>query len=61
MKSLFTLLLFSILFTSVLANQSFAQQEDQVPGPPPMNQMTHLLNIAFYLAGEFKVIYKRIE
>jgi len=26
-----------------------------------MNQMTHLLNIAFYLAGEFKVIYKRLE
>jgi len=38
MKSLFTLLLFSILFTSVLANQSFAQQEDQVPGPPPIPQ-----------------------
>ncbi len=26
-----------------------------------MNQMTHLLNIAFNLAQEFKVIYKRIE
>ena len=26
-----------------------------------MNQMTHLLNIAFNLAEEFKVIYKRIE
>ena len=38
MKSLFTLLLFSILFTSVLANQSFAQQEDQVPIPPPIPQ-----------------------
>ncbi len=38
MKSLFTLLLFSILFTSVLVNQSFAQQEDQVPGPPPIPQ-----------------------
>ncbi len=33
MKSLFTLLLFSILFTSVLANQTFAL-EDQVPIPP---------------------------
>jgi len=40
MKSLFTLLFFSILFTSVLANQSFAQQEDQVPGPPPIPQPT---------------------
>lgn len=38
MKSLFTLLLFSILFTSVLANQSFAQQEDQIPAPPPIPQ-----------------------
>jgi len=38
MKSLFTLLLFSILFTSILANQSFAQEEDQVPGPPPIPQ-----------------------
>ena len=26
-----------------------------------MNQMTHLLNIAYNLAEEFKVIYKRIE
>lgn len=26
-----------------------------------MNQMTHLLNIAFDLAEEFKIIYKRIE
>jgi len=33
MKTLFTLLLFSILFTSVLANQTFAL-EDQVPIPP---------------------------
>ena len=38
MKSLFTLLLFSILFTSVLVNQSFAQQEDQIPTPPPIPQ-----------------------
>ena len=37
MKSLFTLVLFSILFTGVLANQSFAQ-EDQVPVPPPVPQ-----------------------
>ena len=39
MKSLFTLLLFSILFTSVLVNQSFAQ-EDQIPVPPPVPQPT---------------------
>ncbi|HET6517489.1 MAG TPA: hypothetical protein VFG25_04635 [Nitrosopumilaceae archaeon] len=26
-----------------------------------MNQMTHLLNIAYNLAEEFKVIYRRIE
>ena len=26
-----------------------------------MNELTHLLNIAFNLAEEFKVIYKRIE
>ena len=38
MKNLFTLLLFSILFTSVLVNQTFAQQEDQVPTPPPIPQ-----------------------
>ncbi len=38
MKSLITLLLFSILFTSVSANQTFAQQEDQVPTPPPIPQ-----------------------
>lgn len=37
MKSLFTLLLFSILFTGVFANQTFAQ-EDQVPVPPPVPQ-----------------------
>ena len=37
MKSLFTLLLFSILFTGVLTNQTFAQ-EDQVPVPPPVPQ-----------------------
>ncbi len=33
MKSLLTLLLFSILFTGVLSNQSFAI-EDQIPIPP---------------------------
>ncbi len=38
MKCLLTLLLFSILFTSVLVNQSFAQQEDQIPTPPPIPQ-----------------------
>jgi len=38
MKSLFTLLLFSILFTSIFANQTFAQEEDQVPTPPPIPQ-----------------------
>jgi len=38
MKSLFTLLLFSILFTSIFANQTFAQEEDQVPIPPPIPQ-----------------------
>jgi hypothetical protein len=37
MKNLFTLLLFSILFTSVLVNQTFAQQ-DQIPAPPPIPQ-----------------------
>jgi cell division protein FtsB len=40
MKSLLTLLLFLILFTSILANQSFAQQEDQIPGPPSIPQPT---------------------
>ncbi len=40
MKSLLSLLLFSILFTSVLANQSFAQQENQIPTPPPIPQPT---------------------
>ncbi len=38
MKSLFTLLLFSILFTSIFANQTFAQQ-DQI-SPPPIPQPT---------------------
>ncbi len=38
MKSLLTLLLFSILFTGVFANQTFAQETEQLPGPPPIPQ-----------------------
>ncbi len=30
-------------------------------GKTQMNQMTHFLNIAYSLAEEFKVIYRRIE
>ncbi len=38
MKSLLTLLLFSILFTGVFANQTFAQETEQLPAPPPIPQ-----------------------
>ncbi len=38
MKCLFTLLLFSILFTGVFANQTFAQETEQLPAPPPIPQ-----------------------
>ncbi len=38
MKSLFTLLLFSVLFTGVFANQTFAQEKEQVPVPPRIPQ-----------------------
>ncbi len=40
MKSLLTLLLFSILFTGVFANQTFAQETEQLPAPPPIPQPT---------------------
>ncbi len=38
MKTILSILLFSILFTRILSNQVFAQQEDQVPTPPPVPQ-----------------------
>ncbi len=38
MKSLLTLQYFSIIYTGVIANQTIAQETEQLPAPPPIPQ-----------------------